>query len=84
MAAVRTVAEADGLAKYDAESARERRDLLRRAYLRERRIADLGVEVVRFGWEDVVPEADALLPRLRAAFARGCRRPGEPPIWGSS
>lgn len=80
----RTVTEADGLAKYDAESARERRDLLRRAYLRERRIADLGVEVVRFGWEDVVPEADALLPRLCAAFARGRRRPGEPPIWGSS
>jgi very-short-patch-repair endonuclease len=77
----RTVAEADGLAKYDADSARERRDLLRRAFVREQRIADLGLEVIRFGWEDVVPAADALVGRLRAAFTRGLRRHGEPPTW---
>jgi hypothetical protein len=77
----RTVAEADGLAKYDADSARERRDLLRHAFVREQRIADLGLEIVRFGWEDVVPDAGTVAGRLRAAFTRGLRRHGEPPVW---
>lgn len=79
----RTFAEADGLAKYEAESPAERRQLMRAAFHREQRLADLGLEMVRFGWEDAVNDAPRLAERLTDAFARGAERPGDPPDWYS-
>lgn len=79
--AYRTIAEADGLAKYEADSASERRRLLRQSYERDQRLSDLDLEVVRFGWEDVVRDSNRLVRRLREAFIRGERRTGEPPTW---
>ncbi|TWD83668.1 hypothetical protein FB561_4834 [Kribbella amoyensis] len=77
----RTIAEADGLAKYEAETAPERRALLRRAHLRDQRLADLGVELLHFGWEDLVNEPHHLVHRLKAAFTRGQNRPDPQPHW---
>jgi hypothetical protein len=77
----RTVGEADGLAKYEANSPAERRRLLRRSHRRDQRIGDRGVEVVHFGWEDVVDPRSDLIARLRAGFARGVSRTTEPPQW---
>jgi hypothetical protein len=69
-----TFAEADGLAKYEAGSAKERRRLMRRSFVRDQKLADLGLEYVRFGWEDAVVKPKDLAGRLRAAFDRGSRR----------
>ena len=77
----KTFAEADGLAKYDASNPKERRRLYRAAQLREQRLADLGLEMVRFGWEDAVTAPDALVDRMRSAFDRGSARPGPSPTW---
>jgi hypothetical protein len=77
----RTVGEADGLEKFDAPTAGERRRLLRRGFERDHRLADLGVELVHFGWEDAVLRPDELADRMRAAFARGSRRTGNQPTW---
>ncbi|TCC29254.1 hypothetical protein [Kribbella sindirgiensis] len=77
----RTVGEADGLAKYEANSPAERRLLLRRSHRRDQRLSDRGVELVHFGWEDVVDPRSDLIARLRAAFARGESRTTEPPRW---
>jgi hypothetical protein len=77
----RTIGEADGLEKYEAATARERRRLLRRAFGRDQRLADRGLELVHFGWEDVVFEPDRLLRRFEAAFERGSRRTGPVPTW---
>lgn len=77
----RTVVEADGLAKFDAPTVKQRRRLLRRAFERDQRLADRDVELVHFGWEDAVNEPDQLAERLRAAFARGVRRTGDAPVW---
>lgn len=77
----RTFAEADGLAKYEAATPRERRDLQRKAFQREQRLADHGLEMVRFGWEDAVLEPDDLCERLDKAFARGSTRTGRAPRW---
>ncbi|TDW86283.1 hypothetical protein [Kribbella sp. VKM Ac-2566] len=77
----RTIGEADGLAKYDSESPEERRRQLRRSYRRDQRLSDRAVELVHFGWEDVLDPRSDLIARLRAAFARGSSRPGDPPIW---
>lgn len=77
----RTIAEADGLAKYEAGTATERRRRLRESYERDQRLADLDLEVVRFGWEDAVGGTGRLIRRLREAFARGDRRTGESPTW---
>lgn len=71
----KTFAEADGLAKYEAATPEERRGRMRRAFAREQYLADLGMEFVRFGWEDAVRAPAKLAGRLRAAFARGSRRP---------
>lgn len=79
----RTFGEADGLAKFEAASAGERRRLHRMAFLREQRLADRGIEMVRFGWEDALFEPKALAGRFQQAFARGLRRPGEVPRWRS-
>ncbi len=72
----KTFAEADGMAKYEAATPEERRRRMRRAFAREQYLADLGLEFVRFGWEDAVRAPAKLAGRLRAAFARGSRRPG--------
>lgn len=77
----RTFAEADGLAKYEADTPKERRQRMRAAFVREQQLADLGLEMVRFGWEDAVDDGKSLCGRLRSAFARGAARPGETPRW---
>jgi hypothetical protein len=77
----RTIAEADGLAKYEADTSSERRRLLRLSYERDQRLSDLDLEVIRFGWEDVVGDTGRLVGRLHGAFARGGRRTGESPTW---
>ncbi len=79
----RTFAEADGLAKYEAETPKERRERMRAAFVREQRLADLGLEMVRFGWEDAVSDGKALCGRLWSAFDRGTARPGDVPLWQS-
>ena len=77
----RTVAEADGLQKFEAPTAAERRGLLRRSFERDQRLADCGLELVHFGWEDAVRRSEHLVRRLRAAFDRGLRRTGASPTW---
>jgi hypothetical protein len=77
----RTVGEADGLAKYEAATVEERRRLLRHSHRRDQRLSDRGIELVHFGWEDVVDPSSDLIPRLQAAFTRGRARPGDPPLW---
>jgi hypothetical protein len=77
----RTIGEADGLAKYDAHTAEERRRRMRNSHRRNQRLADRGVELVHFGWEDTIDRLSDLPARLRAAFDRGRSRPGEPPTW---
>lgn len=62
------IGEADGLGKY-ADLAD-----LRAEKLREDRLRDLGFEVVRFTWDDVVRRAPATATRIRVALARGARR----------
>ncbi len=77
----RTVGEADGLEKFEAPTAAERRWLLRRAFERDQRLADRGLELVHFGWEDAVRRPDDLVRRFRAAFDRGSRRTDPAPTW---
>ncbi|MGW6278124.1 hypothetical protein [Kribbella sp. NPDC055071] len=77
----RTVGEADGLEKFEAPTSSERRWLLRRAFVRDQQLADHGLELVHFGWEDAVLRPDDLVRRLHAAFDRGSRRTGPPPTW---
>ncbi|MGZ0146487.1 hypothetical protein ACXJJ3_05410 [Kribbella sp. WER1] len=77
----RTVGEADGLAKYDADSPEERRRTMRRSHRRDQRLGDRGVEICHFGWEDVVDPRSDLIARLHAAFARGTSRTTPPPTW---
>ncbi len=77
----RTIAEADGLAKYEGDSAQERRQLMRLSHRRDQRLSDLGVELVHFGWEDTIDLRSDLSARLRAAFRRGQSRSGEAPAW---
>ncbi|WP_134117066.1 hypothetical protein [Kribbella kalugense] len=77
----RTVGEADGLAKYDADTPEERRRQLRRGHRRDQRLSDRAVELVHFGWEDALDPHSDVIARLRAAFARGSARPGDCPPW---
>ncbi|MER7250141.1 hypothetical protein [Kribbella sp. NPDC000426] len=77
----RTVAEADGLAKYEADTPAERRRRMRRSHRRDQRLADRGVELVHFGWEDAVATSSDLSARLRAAFIRGTSRTTAAPTW---
>ena len=76
----RTIGEADGLGKFEAATATERRRRLRRHQQRDHRLADRDLEIVHFGWEDVRSPAD-LADRFQAAFSRGMRRTGDRPIW---
>jgi hypothetical protein len=77
----RTVGEADGLAKFEAPTQEQRRVLLRRAFDRDHRLADRGLELVHFTWEDAVLHPNHLIHRLRSAFARAPHRTDEPPVW---
>ena len=77
----RTVGEGDGLAKYEADSPEERRRRMRKSQRRDHRLSDRGIELVHFGWEDVVDPRSDLIARLRSAFTRGLSRTTEPPIW---
>lgn len=79
--AYRTVLEMDGRKKYvDDESggADARTTPLWFEKLREDRIRDTGLEVVRGYWSDVTGAGDDLAARLERAFARGLRAVGEP------
>lgn len=67
------IGEADGLGKYEANGRDSTRAIVRREKRREERLADLGFEVVRWGWEDA-GDPPRLARRLRAAFARGLER----------
>jgi very-short-patch-repair endonuclease len=61
----RTVAEADGAAKY-SDPTRARMQLQRDARLRE-----AGFEVVHFGWQELQLAPGQVTDSIRAAFARG-------------
>jgi hypothetical protein len=60
----RTVAEADGAAKYEDKS--------RASYefRRDARLRDAGWEVVHFTWKDITSDADAVASSIRRAFER--------------
>jgi len=64
------IAEVDGMAKYEADTVEGRRVLRRRDHTREQYLGDLGFEVVRFTWEDVVLRPDEVCTRVRRAFVR--------------
>lgn len=63
-----TVVEADGRTKY------VRPEDLWREKLREERLADAGLEVVRLTWAQALGDPEACCGRIRAAFARGGSR----------
>jgi len=65
--AYRTIAEADGAAKY-ADPDRARQQLRRDAELRR-----AGFEVVHFTWRDLVVAPDQVIQWIRAAFAHSAR-----------
>ena len=59
----RTIAEADGMAKY--EDPRRARDQIRR----DRLIRDQGYKVVHFTWRELFDTPDVVVGRIRKAFA---------------
>ncbi|MEU8225110.1 type IV toxin-antitoxin system AbiEi family antitoxin domain-containing protein [Kribbella sp. NPDC048915] len=61
----RTVAEFDGLVKYDSGA----RETLIQEKLREDRLRDLGLQVIRIRWAELA-HPERLIARLHAAFAR--------------
>ena len=64
----RTVAEADGAAKYEDKS--------RASYefRRDARLRDAGFEVVHFTWKDIISDTDAVASSIRRAFERARSR----------
>lgn len=67
------IGEADGLGKYEPRGGLTTREIVRSEKRREERLADLGFEIVRWGWEDA-RNPPRLACRLRAAFARAAER----------
>jgi hypothetical protein len=69
----RTVAEADGAAKYEDKS--------RASYefRRDAKLRDAGLEVVHFTWKDITSDADAVAGSIRRAFERARSRGGSWP-----
>lgn len=63
----RTVAEADGLAKYTSL------EDLRAEKLREDRLRDRGEQVVRYVWDEALRRPELVAARIRRAFARAAR-----------
>lgn len=74
---VGVVGEADGALKYNEPTA------LIREKQRQEALEELGLIVVRWGWDDVVHRRQALAGRLHSAFERGRRRDrsGFPRLW---
>jgi hypothetical protein len=72
------VGEADGRAKY------EDRDVLVSEKLRQERMEEAGLIVVRWIWTDVRERPAALKLRIQQAFERGCARAGTPALRGWS
>jgi len=64
----RTIAEADGNAKY-----RENRRNVTWQLKRDARLRDAGFEVVHFTWAEIVYAPEEVIARIRAAFARAAR-----------
>jgi hypothetical protein len=71
------VGEADGRSKYDS------RQVLVDEKARQEALENLGLIVVRWGWDDVTKRPRALKARLEAAFERGYLRDrsGLPRLW---
>ena len=61
----RTIAEADGAAKYADP------DLARRQLRRDAELREAGFEVVHFTWRDLTAAPDQVIRSIRAAFRRG-------------
>jgi len=61
----RTIAEADGAAKYSDP------DLARRQLRRDAELREAGFEVVHFTWRDLATAPDQVIRLIRAAFRRG-------------
>lgn len=59
--------EADGLAKYDSP------DRLRAEKLRQERIEQTGVHLVRWTWDEITEAPEMVAARIRAAFASRAR-----------
>jgi Protein of unknown function (DUF559) len=59
----RTIAEADGLAKYDG------REVLLAQFRRDRLLRDAGYKVVHFTWRELFDTPTAVVTRLRTAFS---------------
>lgn len=59
----RTIAEADGLAKYDS------REVLLAQFQRDRLLRDAGYKVVHFTWRELFDTPAAVIARLRTAFS---------------
>lgn len=59
----RTIAEADGLAKYA-----DRKDILEQ-FRRDRLLRDAGYKVVHFTWRELFDTPEAVVARIRAAFS---------------
>jgi very-short-patch-repair endonuclease len=74
---VGVIGEADGRAKYDERS------VLLREKDRQEALEELGLVVVRWGWDDVTRKRLALRERIEHAFDRGRRRDrsGFPRLW---
>lgn len=66
------IGEADGLAKYTDAT------VLRAEKLREERLSDMGFEVVRFTWDNVLRRPAQTAERIRAAFARAAKLRASP------
>lgn len=64
----RTVAEADGLLKYDSP------EVLREEKLREDWLRDRGEQVARYVWDEALRRPDVIVDRLRRAFTRSTWR----------
>jgi tellurite resistance protein len=70
----RTVAEADGEAKY------KERSRANYEFRRDARLREAGFEVVHLTWKDITSHADAVASSIRKAFERGrSRRPESGP-----
>jgi very-short-patch-repair endonuclease len=66
------VLEADGLLKYRDPA---RPDELQREKLRQEQLEELGLQVVRVTWHQLIHEPERCCDRVRAAFRRAANQP---------